>query len=205
MIARPQLTAVTDAALEPYPIDRAERLDAHAFVKWQHHRWLASRTFKLASWEVQGMARALFDLAQTESPVGTLPNDDEELAIMLRVEPRRLRELRKQDFGPLRGWRPCLCGNEVRLMHPVVLEQVQDALERREIRQMSTEKKAEYQRIKRLREGLASIGLGPEALADEVLISRMDAWLCEKRPGRRTRAAYEDVMVQAQRAGWLGR
>lgn len=189
--------------LEQYPIAADERLDAHAFVKWMHHRWMSSRTFKLASWEVQGMARALFDMSQSESPVGTLPNDDAELAFMLRVSEARLQELRRQELGPLRGWKRCLCGNEVRLMHKVVLEQVQDALERRDTRALSAEGKAEYARIKRLREALKGFGVHDAVLADDVLISRMDEWLKENRKGRRNPAAYEAVMNHAARLGWF--
>ena len=193
----------TGEALEQYPISVDERLDAHAFVKWMHHRWMSSRTFKLASWEAQGMARALFDMAQSESPVGTLPDDDAELAYMLRVHPHQMAELRRAEFGPLRGWHRCLCGNVVRLMHKVVLEQVQDAIERRDTRALSADGKAEYQRIKRLREALKGLGLDDAVLADDHLIARMDAWLKENRKGRRNPAAYEAVMIAAARGQWF--
>lgn len=190
--------------LEQYPIDRSERLDAHSFVKWMHHRWMSSRTFKLAGWEAQGMARALYDMAQTESPVGTLPDDDKELAVMLRIDSSRVLDLRKMDFGPFRGWRPCLCGSEIRLMHPVVLEQVRDALDRRDTRTLSADAKAEYQRIRRLKDGLKALGMDERAIADDVLINRMDAWLKENRKGRRDRASYEAVILVAQKLRWFG-
>lgn len=199
----PQLVASTDS-LPLYPIGRDERLDSHSFVKWWHHRWMASRTFKLASWEAQGMAFGLFNLCQTESPPGTLPDDNDELAVMLRVSTRRVAELRQQDFGPFRGWSRCLCGDEVRLMHAVVLEQVRDALDRRDTRELSKESKAEYARLKRLREALAGMKVDAAVIADDVLIRRMDGWLCQHRKGRRDGAAYEAVMMQAAREGWFG-
>jgi len=87
---------VESSSLPVYPISREDRLDGHAFLKWWHHRWISSRTFKLASWEAQGMARALFDMAQSESPIGTLPDHDDELAVMLRIDARRIAELRRQ-------------------------------------------------------------------------------------------------------------
>lgn len=192
-------------AIEDYPIGRDERLDQHGFVKWHFHRWLSSRTFRLSSWEVQGMARALFDMSQTESPVGTLPDDDAELAVMLRCDARRVRALRQDEFGPFRGWRPCRSDGERRLMHPVVLEQVRDALERRDARSLSGEAKAEYQRLRRLREALAKLGMEARVLADDVLVNRMDLWLRENRKGRRDRAAYEAVILHAQRDRWFGR
>ena len=105
MNARGHLVVVDDGSLPEYPIGRSVRLDGHAFVKWAHLRWLSSRTFKRATWEHQGMARALFDMCQMESPVGTLPADDEELAQMLRVDLRTMRGLRQLEFGPLRNWR----------------------------------------------------------------------------------------------------
>lgn len=199
----PQLRPVSTDDLEQYPISRNDRLDAHSFLKWGHHRWLSSRTFKLASWEMQGMARALFDMAQGESPPGTLPDSDEELSVMLRVPLSRMRELRQVEFGPLRNWMRCLCGNEVRLMHPVVLEQVRDALERRDTRALSNDAKAEYQRLRRLREALEKAGLSKDALADDVLIQRMDAWLSETRKGRRGGEAYAAVVLHAQASKWF--
>lgn len=193
----------SDDGIETYPISRDERLDAHSFLKWMHHRWMSSRTYKLASWEVQGMARALFDMAQSESPVGTLPDDDAELAVMLRVSESRVSELRRLEFGPLRGWVRCRCGDEIRLMHKVVLEQVQDALDRRDTRALSAEGKAEYQRLKRLREALKGLGVSDDVVADDVLMARMDDWLKENRKGRRNPAAYEAVMVHAARERWF--
>lgn len=203
MSALGRVVLVETADLEEYPIARGVRLDGHSFVKWQHLRWMSSTTYRRASWEVIGMAQALFDMAQLESPVGTLPDDNEELAQMLRVDLRRMRDLRGLEFGPLRNWRPCLSEGQRRLMHPVVLEQVQDALDRREERVQKTGAKADYQRLKRLREAMAALGLGRDALGDEVLIRRMDEWLTAQKP-RRDRAAYDAVIVEAVKVGWVG-
>ena len=204
MTAAPLPRPVSTADLPVYPIDAEARLDGNSFVKWHTGRWLASRTFKLASWEIQGMARALFDLCQMETPVGTLPEDDRELAFMLRCDSARLRELRAMEFGPFRNWTRCLCGDRVRLMHPVVTEQVQDALERRELAQLSKEEKAIQMRLDRLRKGLEKQGLGRDALADEVLIARMDEWLSATHRGRRSEAVYRSAILHAQQQRWLG-
>lgn len=203
--ARRTLTLIEDGALEVYPIARSERLDAHSFQKWWYHRWLSSRTFMLMDWANQGMARALFDMAQTGSPIGTIPDDDDELAFMLRIESRQVVELRKMEFGPLRGWRRCDCDGEVRLMHPVVLEQVQDALDRREARALSKEEQANRKRIQRLRDGLRALGVGPDALADEVLIRRMDDWLTANWQRSRTADAYGQVVIHAEAQRWFVR
>lgn len=191
--------------LPVYPIGREERLDGQSFVKWQTQRWLASRTFKLASWEVQGMARALFDLCQTESPAGSLPADEAELAWLLRCDVRRLRELRAMEFGPLRNWQPCLSDGEVRLMHPVVTEQIRDALDRRALAQLSKEEKARAMRLERLSKALLANGLCREVVADPVLIGRMDEWLAGHHKGNRTAAAYRSAILHAVQSGWIGR
>lgn len=197
-----QIVAIADLAEYPLPV--SARLDGNGFVKWQHSRWLNSTSFRKMSWEVQGMARALFDFCQMETPVGTLPDDDEELAFMLRIEARRLRELRAMEFGPLRHWVRCRVGDKVRLMHPVVLEQVQDALERRETASLSKEAKAEFQRLKRLREALEAEGMDKAVIAEELLIKRMDEWLQANHRGNRTRMAYRSAILHAHTMKWFG-
>lgn len=204
-MSRPTQLRPINETMPVYPIDRDTRLDAHSFVKWWHHRWMSSRTFKLASWEAQGMARALFDMSQTESPIGTLPDDDDELAVMLRTDARRISDLRRQEFGPLRGWVRCQCGNEVRLMHPVILEQVRDALDRREVHRMSKEQQAVKKRMDRLKDGLRKRGLGDVALADDVLIERIDGWLEQNCRGYRTVAAIDMALQHAVRERWMVR
>lgn len=190
--------------LPVYPVGAHERLDGNSFVKWNTSRWLASRTFKLMAMTVQGYHRALFDLCQMETPVGTLPDDDAELAFMLRVECRQIAEWRRLEFGPLRNWTPCLCDGRVRLMHPIVLEQVQDALQRREMAQLSTEQKAVAMRLDRLRKALLAEGLSKQAVADDVLIARMDEWLTASH-GRRSASVYRSALLFAVQNRWVGR
>lgn len=199
------LRPVASADLPVYPIGRDERLDSNSFVKWQTHRWLASRSFKLCTFEVQGMMRALFDMCQCESPVGTLPDDEDELAVMLRCDLRRLRELRAMDMGPLRNWQPCLCGSERRLMHPVVLEQVRDALERRAMAELSKEEKAVSKRLMRLEKALLDNGMSKAAVADPILLQRIDQWLSEAHRGNRTQAVYRSAILHAVQQRWIGR
>jgi hypothetical protein len=192
-----------------YPIAPDERLDGNSFVKWATNRWLASKTFKLMPWDMQGMARALFDMCQNETPVGTLPDDDEELAFMLRCDARRVRELRGQEYGPLRNWSHCLCegqsNGKVRLMHPVVLEQVRDALDRRALALLSKDEKAVAMRLDRLRKALQAQGCSKDVLADDVLINRMDEWLTATRKGKRTEAVYRSAILHAVENKWFGR
>jgi len=197
------LSTVPFGDLPDYPIPRETRLDSHSFVKWWHHRWLNSALHLIASYEVQGVAFALFNIAQNQSPVGTLPDDDAILAKLLHLDALSWADLRARRMGPLHGWTPCLSDGERRLMHSVVLAQVLDALERREARTLSVEDAAERQRFKRLREGLTRINCSQEVLADGVLMGRLDGWLTANWKGNRTRSAYEAAMVQAARAGWF--
>ena len=203
-MSAPRLIPVTPEDLPEYPIGREETLAGNSFVKWQHQRWMSSSLFRLGTWECQGMARALFDFAQAETPVGTLPHDDQELAFLLRCPIGRVQELRAQRFGPLHGWYPCRSGTEVRLMHDVVLEQVRDALDRRETRALSNDKKAVAMRLNRLRDALAREGMARDVLRDDVLIERMDQWLNEMGKRRRVGSDYRAALLHAAQMKWFG-
>lgn len=201
---QPGLRAVP-SDLPVYPIASSERLDGNSFVKWNTARWIGSRTFKLMGWEMQGMARALFDLCQMETPVGTLPDDDRELAFLLRCDAQRLRELRALEFGPLRNWAPVLCDGKVRLAHPVVTEQVQDALERRALAKLSEDQRASAMRLSRMRSALKKEGVSDQVLADDLLMERMDAWLKDMHKTRRSPAVYRSAILHAVQHRWFDR
>lgn len=190
--------------LPDYPIARGDMLSGHHFTMWRHHQWLGSTLHLKGSYEVQGAALNLFFMAQTQNPVGTLPNDDELLARMLRMDIVRWRDLCAMSIGPLHNWKKCRCGNEVRLMHETVLQVLQEAMAKREARDLSKEEKAVAQRLKRLREGLSRLKVDKAVLADEILIRRMDEWLTTNWKGNRTAAAYDRVIMVAAKERWIG-
>ncbi len=195
--------SVVDAAELPiYPHDGL-RMESHYWVQWHHARWLNSEAHLVADYEVQGVMRALYDIAQMQYPTGTLPDDDVQLSRLLRLDLVKWRALRRMDFGPLRGWVPCLCGDRVRLMHPVVTEVVGLAVEQRERREIANNEKATAQRLKRLRDGLRALGLSDRVLADDVLVDRIDGWLLEHCPGQRRQPTYARALDHAQHAGWF--
>lgn len=201
----PHLQPVPDDGPFPYPISRGERLDGQTFVKWWHHRWLASDLCLMASFEVKGMARDLFDLAQTQSPMGTLPRDKSVVARLLRVDVQHFASLCRHDYGPMSGWQPCITDDgEMRLYHPVVLEQVQDALNRREAWLASKSAAAVREQRRRLIAALRQLGVEARVVADESLIERMDDWLVENWKAKRGPKAYHAVMVEAMERGWFG-
>ncbi|MEJ6397029.1 hypothetical protein [Yoonia sp. 208BN28-4] len=198
-------TLVDAAAVLDYPIARDQRLPSHYFTTFWHHRWLNSTLHLTADMAVQGAALNLFFIAQSQTPIGTLPDDDLILSRLLRIDITTWQDLRDRRIGPLHNWHPVNCDGEIRLGHPVVLEVVQDALHRREHNAVSKESKAVYARQQRLKDALSALGLGKDVLADQVLIERMEQWLTDNRPGRRTIQSYEAVVVHAQQQRWFGR
>lgn len=204
---RPQpspLRAVPVDELPEYPIPREMRLDGHHFTRWAHNRWLNSSMHLLADYEVQGVARAMFDLAQNGTPIGTLPANEAELAALLRLPLDRWRNLCARDMSPLHNWQTCRCEGEVRLMHKVVLDVLQDTLRKVEERDLSKEDRAIAARRDRLCKALIELGCAKAVTDDHVLIGRLDLWLMETHKGNRTRVVYIRAMEHAIRSGWLG-
>lgn len=203
--ARPShLQPVAVDELMQYPLPATARLDGQSFVKWNSPRWLQSRMFLEASYEVQGVARALFDLCQSATPVGTLPDSDLQLSRMLHLDLAHWIEMRGRALGPLHNWRPCLCGNELRLMHPVVLEVVQDAISRREQHELSKEERAAAARHERMVIALREQGMAPSETDDFMLMQRISDWISAHCKGRRTQSVYRAAMAHAVKSGWCG-
>lgn len=196
------LVAVDLEALPEYEFADL-RLESHFFVPWHFGRWLNSATHLCASYEVQGVARALFDIAQMQFPTGTLPDDDVQLSRLLRLDLTHWRGLRGLEFGPLRNWFRVRCGDQVRLAHPVVCEVISQVLERREERERANDARAVAMRLKRLREALRGLGAAEALVHDQVLIERMDKWLLDHVHGQRRVEAYERVMMVAVRERWF--
>lgn len=192
------LQSVSPADLPEYPIGREVRMPTHYFVPLQFNRWLNSSLHLMATYEVQGIATALICLAQNQSPVGTLPADDAMLARLLRIDEARWRDLSRAAIGPLHGWERCLSDGEIRWMHPVVLEVVQDALSRREARELSHQGRARERRIQRMVEAFRGLGAPEALLEDRAALDAIEDHLAETCRGNRTAAHY----VRALR--WAG-
>lgn len=191
------------AQIPEYPIDRDVRMAGHFFTMWDHVRWLNSEMHRKATPESQCHFMNLCFIAQSQRPIGTLPDDDSELAWMLHISVDHMHALRKMEYGPLRNWTVCTADGERRLMHRVVLEVALDAIGRREAREASNAEKAIYARLSRLREALAQLGLSKQALSDDVLIERMDKWLLENHRGQRRQPIYQRVLEHAARNEWF--
>jgi hypothetical protein len=202
--ARPQLAVIASEGLPAYPIGKSDRASELSFIKWNPARWLYSRGHLSCTYEVQGVMRALFDIACLQSPLGTLPDVDDELAKLLRLDLGHWRALRRLgDLGPLRNWAPYDCDGEVRLGHPVLTAVLVDLMERREERDLRRTAQSEEKRIDRLRDALLRRGFSNEVLRDDILVRRIDEWLQETCRGNRTQAVYDRAILHAQRQGWL--
>ena len=193
----PTLQLVPDD-LPEYPVGVEDRLTTHFFVTFHHDRWLNSEFRLKAEPAVRGLALDLYFLSQKQSPVGTLPNDDRQLAPLLLMSTDEWLVYRQKDPSPLYKWTQCRCGNEIRLMHPVVLEVVEDAISHKRQRREAAEQGRTVKRLNRLREALERMGAGHIA-ANDACVERLDNWLLTHCPGNRTATQIERaLMVDAQ-------
>lgn len=171
-----------------YPLGLEERLEGRFYMAWHHDRWLNSRLRLSAPPDVRGLAMDLFCLAQKQAPVGTLPDDDVQLAALLLLDLKTWQQYRaRTDWSPLYNWVPCRCGGEVRLMHPVVLEVIEEAIGLRKKRLDGTAVAARRRRIERLPNQIIGAG-GSRRMADSPEVAEwLDGWLEANCQGYRTR------------------
>ncbi len=182
------------ADLPEYPIAPDERLEGHYFVPFWFNRWLNSDFRLRASAEVRGYGLDLFFIAQNQTPVGTLPTDDAVLAKLLMIDLATWKDLCAREIGPLYNWRPCRCGNAIRLMHPVVTEQALDALKRRRDQIAARERERERKRLIALKRQIVEAGGHVGMTTNPDYLGRLDAWLLENCPGNRTPARVREAM-----------
>lgn len=198
---RPALQLVGEDDLPEYPFGAEERLTTHYFVTWHFDRWLNSEARLTMHWSLRGLALDLFFLSQKQSPIGTLPHDDRQLAALLLLDLDEWVLIRRKTPSPLYRWTPCRCGSSVRLMHPVVLEIVQDAFSHRQHRRDAAEQARVAKRLARLRDSLERMGSGRIA-RDAGCVERLDAWLEANCHGRRTEGQIQAALeADAQHIG----
>lgn len=185
--------------LPEYPIDPDARLDSHGFLQWEFRRWMSSDMRWNGSHECKSMWFDLVNIAHSETPVGTLPRDTKRLARMIQpvVDRDHFEALCELEYGPLRGWVPCRCGEGVRLMHPVVTRIVQAAFASRANHAARTEAASLARKLARLTEDIAQIA--PKVAED----SRKVRWIngrIEDRVSQRggARRTAEDLHLAVQ-------
>ena len=167
---------------EIYPISSRDRLDSHFFLQWNLKRWRGSDFRKKAykDPEVGFYGFELFCLSQDETPVGTLPSDDEGLAFLLHLSLEKWKSLRERKITPLHGWRLVRCDNgEIRYAHPVVTEVAQEALGGRSDLMAKREADRERKRLEALPGKMLRAGAPKGMAEDEGFVLQFDQFLIE--------------------------
>lgn len=193
MTAVSVLGAVDVAEIEDYPVARDVRLDSHSWIPWYRQRWLNSSMRLMGRPECRALYRDLIDMAFDHTPVGTLPDDVAQLARMCQVAESDFRGLCALEYGPLHKWRPCLSEGERRLMHPVVLDTVLEALSRRADNRARNEAANTRKRLQRLRVAVGAYSV--ELAQNDQAIRWMDEWLVKQEVGQRSAAWVERAMA----------
>lgn len=190
------LQPVDAGELPEYPISASERLDSHYFFQWNLKRWRGSDFRKKAySDPAVGFYRfELICLAQDETPVGTLPCDERQLAFSLHMPLEIWQSLMRRDLTPLDGWHKVMCDNgEVRFAHPVVQAVAVEALGSKRAAAEKAEKRRDAKRLTDLRQKIEAIGAG-QVLRQPNVVDRLDDWLTENHSGNRTEAAVRAAL-----------
>lgn len=159
MTALRSIPPVSVDSLPEYPVDPDARLDSHEFLRWEFGRWMASDMRWNGSHECKSIWFELLNLSHMETPVGTLPSDPKRLSRMVQpaVDFHHFESLCELTYGPLHGWQMCRCGDEVRLMHPVVTRIVQLAFASRANHTARVEAASQSRRLKRLTEDVMTM------------------------------------------------
>ncbi|WP_226782739.1 hypothetical protein [Oceaniglobus trochenteri] len=163
--------------LPEYPLGPDDRIDSHNFIAWFHRRWLSSEMRLKGTESARAIYFDLICLSQDQTPVGTLPDDMEQLAKLAMVEESRFRRMCEGPFGPLHRWTRCRCDGQVRLMHHSVTQMVLDAFGRKQDNRARNEAANAKKRIQRLRTTLA--GYNAQLAKNDAAVLWMDGWLVE--------------------------
>ncbi len=175
----PALRMVDVSAVPVYPLDADLRLSHHDFVAFYHRRYLASRFRLLAPPDVRAHALDLWMLSHEQTPAGTLPVDEEELAALARVDLAQWRDLCRRPWSPLYQWTPYRVGNGLRLGHPVVIEVIAQAISQRQAHADRSARGRMAKRIERLpdtmRKAGATVAMAQDKRMVEAVAARLEA------------------------------
>lgn len=178
-------------------------LSDNFYTVFRHDLWFQSETHLKSPLDVQAAALNLIFASRKQVPVGSLPDDDVMLAKIIHIDLEQWRELRGRRVNPLRNWCHYRFRDKIVLGHHFVIETALDAVRRRESRLVANNEKAAYQRLQRLRDTLAGMGVDKAVIADRALIERMDQWLLDNHQGQRRQPAYDRVLQVAAKERWF--
>lgn len=163
-----------------YPIPAGERLNSHFFMMWHFDWWLNSDFKLLADKEVRAVGFDLFNVAQKQDPVGTLPEDDRLLAKLVGETMEEWQRLKERPINPLYQWERCICTDgRIRRYHPVVLKIAQEALGLRTERLEKRADDRDRKRLAALPEKMVRAGASKAMAEDEVLVLRFDQFMVD--------------------------
>lgn len=203
MTTKPVFHLIDAGELPVYPVASDVRLN-NWFFRWEARRWLNSEMYLTGAPEVRDAYLSLIFIAQDQTPIGTLPVERRLLARLLHKTVQDFDDLCRRDPSPLKHWSECVTDRgEVRLMHHFVTQTLLEQLADRERREAATTADAERKRLDRLRHAMTAAGFDKAVIADEVLLGRLDDWLCEHVKGNRTREAYERAFMHGARQKWF--
>lgn len=181
-----------------YPISAYERLDSHFFLQWNLKRWRGSEFRKKADPEVGWYGLQLFWIAQDETPLGTLPCDDHQLAFDLHLPLEKWRQLCERTISPLHNWEQVMCDNgEIRFAHPVVTEVAVEALGSKKRNAVKNAEDRMRKRLQSIRESLRDkIPGGARMAENDEVVNRISDWIEGAYPGgsatvKRIKEAWE--------------
>lgn len=171
--------------LEDYPISASERLDSHYFLQWNLKRWRGSEFRKTVDPTAGWYGFQLFCIAQDGCPIGTLPDDDRQLAFDLNLPLEEWELLKRRPVSPLHKWERVRCDNgEVRLAHPVVTEVALEAVGGKKRNEQKNAEDRMRKRLKGIRDALATKIPGGSRIADnDELVNRLSDWIEDEYPG----------------------
>lgn len=168
-------SVVQSSDLDEYPFGRDVRLDSHHFIAWERRRWLNSSMRLKGTHECRSIYFDLINISFDQAPIGTLPDDIEELAKLALIPEGHFRALCAQPYGPLHRWHVCLSDGERRLCHPMVMQTVADAVARKEDNRAKNDAANAAKRRERLRSALT--GFQADLAKNDAAVLWMDDWL----------------------------
>lgn len=177
--------------LPVYPLPIGATLHQHDWIELRHQRLLGSRwrAVMTRTPEAGFFGAMLWFEAMRQDPAGTLPDDDDELAMLAGLGPdvERWRELRGDVAGgALYGWVTCLAVGgeeeaERRLMHPTVTEIAERAWGYAQAARRRSEDAVRSKQISRVIDQMRKTALTSRAARNRDVAAKVLDWLQAER------------------------
>lgn len=132
-----------EVPIYPYPLNM--RWNQMPWFPFFHRRFLRSQFGLMSDLDVRGAALTLWAESMMERPAATLPDSAESLAFILKISLEDWRNLTQRQIPPLHGWRQYRCGNEIRLAHPFMLQNLETAIKSAKLRQRGSPQRKMWQ------------------------------------------------------------